>query len=93
MSNPVAITSFNLLPPMLRRTIHSAYDDAMEALDARQGSNHWPSYEAIRMTVVRHIVEQARHGEHDAGRLSRSALTVVHLELYRRLHPHRPGSA
>lgn len=80
MPNPLAVTSFNLLPPVLRRTIHDAYDDAMEALDARRGSDNWLSYDTIRMTVARHIVEEARHGEHDVERLSRSALTVVHFE-------------
>jgi hypothetical protein len=80
MPNPSAVTSFNLLPPALRRTIHDAYNEAMEVLEARQGSNNWLSYETIRMAVARHIVEEARHGEHDVERLSRSALTVVHFE-------------
>lgn len=80
MPNPCAVTSFNLLPPALRRTIHDAYDEAIEALNARQGSDNWLSYETIRMTVARHIVEEARHGEHDVERLSKSALTVVYIE-------------
>ncbi|MEQ1865524.1 MAG: hypothetical protein ABL996_12860 [Micropepsaceae bacterium] len=80
MPNPTAVTSFNLLPPTLRRTIHTAYDDAMETLEARQGCDKWLAYETIRMTVARHIVEQARHGECDVQRLRESALNVVHFD-------------
>jgi hypothetical protein len=80
MPNPTAVTSFNLLPPVLRRTIHDAYDDAMETLEARHGCDKWLMYETIRMTVARHIVEQAKHGECDVERLRESALAVVHVE-------------
>ena len=78
MPNPHSVTSFNLLPPVLRRMIHDAYDDAMETLEARRGCDRWLTYETIRVTVARHIVEQAKHGECDADRLRVSALTAVH---------------
>jgi hypothetical protein len=52
----------------------------METLEARQGCDKWLTYETIRMTVSRHIVEQARHGECDVHRLRDSALTVVHFD-------------
>ena len=78
MPNPHFVTSFNPLPPLLRRTIHNAYDDAMEALEARQGCDRWLTFENIRVTVARHIVEQAKHGECDVDRLRVGALTAVH---------------
>lgn len=78
MPNPHAVTSFNLLPPVLRRAIHDAYDDAMEALEARQGCDRWLTYETIRVTVAHHIVENAKHGESNVDRLCVGALTAVH---------------
>ena len=80
MPSPSGVTAFNLLPPALRRTIHDAYDDTMEILEARRGTHRWPSYNTIRMTVARHIVERATHGECNAQRLRDSALTAVHLD-------------
>ena len=80
MPYPAAVTSFNQLPPTLRRTIHNAYEDAMETLEARHGRDKWLTYETIRMTVSRHIVEQARHGECDVQRLRENALAVVYFE-------------
>jgi hypothetical protein len=52
----------------------------METLETRQGCDKWLTYETIRMTVSRHIVEQARHGECDVQRLRESALAIVHFE-------------
>ena len=80
MPNASAVTSFNLMPPLLRRTIHDAYDDVMDALEARHGRDNWVTYETIRVTVARHIVEQAKHGECDVERLRQSALAFVHLD-------------
>jgi hypothetical protein len=74
----VAVTSFNLLPPVLRRTVHDAYDNAMKTLDAREGCDKWLSYKDMRMSIARHIVRQARQGEFDAERLRASALRAVH---------------
>lgn len=79
MANATSVTSFNLLPPVLRRTIHEAYDDAMEVLGTRQGCNQWLTYQTMSMTVARHIVEQAKQGECDVERLRVSALSAVYL--------------
>jgi hypothetical protein len=81
MASATSVTSFNLLPPVLRRTIHEAYDDAMETLGTRQGCNQWLTYESMSMTVARHIVEKAKQGESDVERLRISALTAVHFHL------------
>ena len=78
MPNTAAVTSYNLLPPVFRRAIHEAYDDAMVALGTRQGDDRWLTFERMSMTVARHIVEQAKHGECDVDRLRVSALTAVH---------------
>lgn len=80
MPSSTAVTSFNLLPPHFRRAIHDAYDDTMETLETRYGCGRWLTYESVRMTVARHIVDQAKHGECDVERLRESALTAIHLE-------------
>jgi hypothetical protein len=80
MPNNAAVTSFNLLPPVLRRTVHDAYDDAMQTLDAREGCDKWLSYRDMRVTIARHIVGQARQGECDVERLRASALRAVHFK-------------
>lgn len=78
MPNTSSVTSFNKLPPALLRTIHDAYDDAVEAVTARQGNDRWVVKDWMLTTMARHIVEQARHGECDVVRLRASALTAVH---------------
>ncbi|MDZ4739316.1 MAG: hypothetical protein SGJ03_05355 [Alphaproteobacteria bacterium] len=80
MPNTSSVTSFNMLPPALLRTIHDAYDDAVEAVAARQGNDHWVMKDWILKTIARHIVEQAKHGECDVVRLRASALTAVHFD-------------
>ena len=80
MPNTSSVTSFNMLPPALLRTIHDAYDDAVEAVAARQGNDRWVMKDWILKTIARHIVEQAKHGECDVVRLRASALTAVQFD-------------
>jgi len=80
MTHLSSITNHNLLPPTLVRTIHEAFDDAVNLIETRRGRFPAPEDKRLRAALARTIVDLARHGECDAERLRDEALKAVHIE-------------
>lgn len=68
------VTAFNALPPLIVRTIHEAFDDALEMLATRQDG---PVSDETRARISRALVEAARLGEFNATRMRDRALEVI----------------
>ncbi len=73
----VAITSYNVLPPAMLRTIRQAFESTVGELEERHGRHAVTDY--TRAALARQMVRLARNGECDAVRLQAQALTYVHL--------------
>lgn len=71
------ITSFNTLKPTVVRAIREVFDEAVSEIEKRRGANAPPLPESVRAEVARKIVDLARHGECDAERLRRAAISAV----------------
>ncbi len=72
-----AITSYNVLPPVILRTIREAFETTVGELEERHGPHAVTDY--TRAALARQMVRLARNGECDAIRLQAQALTYVHL--------------
>jgi len=77
MTTPSQITCFNALQPSVVRAIREVFDEAVSEIERRRGADAPPLPETVRAEVARRIVDLARHGECDAGRLREAAVSAV----------------
>src|SRR4249920_77223 len=68
------ITAYNALEPIIVRNIREAFDGAVKELEILRGFAAPPETLA---QLARVIVDQARHGECDVGRLRGAALSAI----------------
>jgi hypothetical protein len=72
------ITSQNMLSGAILRTIHEAFDDAIETLERECGPYAPSASKRIRAAVARRMAELAKHGVCDFERLRVGALKAVY---------------
>ena len=70
------ITTFNTLKPTMVRAIREVFDDAVRELETRRGCDAPPLSDRARAEVARKLVDLARHGECDTGRLRQAAVNL-----------------
>ncbi len=78
MAHCSSITNQNALAPTIVRTIHEAFDDAVKTLETHRGPCSRHASERMRSAVARRIVDLAKHGECDFGRLRNGALDALY---------------
>jgi hypothetical protein len=70
------ITTHNVLPTSVIRTIREAFDDAVQEFERRRGTGVTPD---TRAKLARRLVDLAKHGECDFQRLKTAALSTLPL--------------
>ena len=81
MASESRVTIHNALEPIVVRTIREAFDDALLAVVKRYGPNAPPPSDETRARLARQIVNLAKQGESDFGRLRDGALSSLHIAL------------
>ncbi len=79
MHNQPQINTLNTVNFAALRTIRVAFDDAVKEVQVRRGVDAWPLSDDTLAKIARQIVELAQHGERDATRLRKGALSSLHI--------------